>query len=331
MAVAYFVGAYTPDMGGTAEGIAALGRLADGSLEPLGVAASAASPAYLAARDGLVFAASEGAGTVEAYRRGDGFSLDHAGSAPAGGSFPCHLGVYGDTVVASCYGDGALGVLSTDTVLSADPVALTDTVAARPGTGPHPAQDGPHAHATFALDATTVVSADLGADLLHLHSLAGGVLTRTASVALPAGTGPRDFLALPGGRILLLGELSLTVLELVWRDGRLDIVDEVALHGALPGDHAAALTVSADGRFAYAGLRGSDLISVLSVEGGLRAVASVASGGAWPRHHVVDGDVMHVAHERSSTVASFRLGDDGVPALIAPAIAVASPIFLLPV
>jgi 6-phosphogluconolactonase len=246
-------------------------------------------------------------------------------SAPAGGSYPCHLAGYGDTLVAACYGDGALGVLS------ARPLALVDTVRAEPATGPHDAQDGPHAHATFALDATTVVSADLGADLLHVHSLTAGVLTRTGSFAVPAGTGPRDFLRLADGRILLLGELGLTVLELAWRGGELAIVDEVALHGAQPGDHAAALTASVDGRFAYAGLRGSNRISVLGVEHGLSALTSVASGGDGPRHHVVDGDVMHVAHERSHSVASFRISENGIPEQIAPPIRVSSPIFLLEV
>ena len=323
MAVAYLVGAYTADMGGAADGIAALGRLADGSLEPLGTAVVADSPGYLAAHGGLVYAAAEGTGRVESFRPGPGIRLERVASADAGGSYPCHIAGYGDTVVAACYGDGALGVLS------ADPLHLAAAVPAEPGSGPHEAQDGPHAHATFALDDATVVSADLGADLLHLHSLADGVLTRTGSFALPPGTGPRDFLRLSDGRILVLGELSLTVLELSWHGGELEIVDEVALPGAQPGDHAAALTASADGRFAYAGLRGSNLISVLGVEHGLSALTSVASGGDWPRHHVVDGDVMHVAHERSHSVASFRIPENGIPEQIAPPIRVFSPIFLL--
>ena len=319
----YFVGAYTADMGGTATGIAALGRLPDGSLELLGDAVRTESPSYLARHGDLVYAAAEAAGRVDVFRRAAGHTLEPVASAPAGGTAPCHVARYGDTVVVACYVDGALGVLS------AEPFGLAQTIAGE-GSGPHPAQDGPHAHATFALDGSTVVSADLGADRLHLHSLVGGVLTRTGSVELPPGTGPRDFVRLRDGRILVLGELSLTVLALEWAGGTLAVVDEVALHGAAPGDHAAALTTSADGRFAYAGLRGSNRISVLDVEGALRAVASVASEGDWPRHHVVDGDVMHVAHERSNSVASFRISDNGIPSLIRPPIRVSSPIFLLP-
>lgn len=325
MAVAFYVGAYTADMGGTATGIAALGRLADGSLENLGLATVADSPSYLAAAGDLVYAAAEATGRIEVFRRDGELPLVPVAGAPSGGVAPCHVARYGDTVVAACYVDGTLGVLS------AEPLALTQRVEAF-GAGPHPAQDGPHAHATFALDDTTILSADLGSDRVHVHELANGHLTRTASLDLPPGTGPRDFLRLPSGLLLVLGELSLEVLVLRWNDGELSIVGGAALAGAEPGDHASALSLGPGGRFAYAGLRGSNRISILAVDGEtVTAAGSVDAGGDWPRHHVVDGDVMHVAHERSGTVASFRLGTDGVPALIAPAVAVASPIFLLAV
>jgi 6-phosphogluconolactonase len=323
--VDYYVGAYTADMGGTATGIAALGRLADGSLENLGLAVVAASPSYLAASGDLVYAAAEATGRVEVFRRAGELALEPVAGADSGGLAPCHVARYGDTVVAACYVDGTLGVLS------AEPLALTQRVEAH-GAGPHPAQDGPHAHATFALDDATILSADLGSDRVHVHTLTNGHLTRTGSLDLPPGTGPRDFLRLPSGLLLVLGELSLDVLVLRWHDGELSIVAGASLAGAEPGDHASALSLGPGARFAYAGLRGSNRISILAVDGEtITAVGFVDAGGDWPRHHVVDGDIMHVAHERSSTVASFRLGGDGVPALIAPAIAVASPIFLLAV
>ena len=326
----FYVGSYTADMGGTAVGISALGSTADGSLEYLGTAARAASPAYLAAHDDLVYATSEAAGTVEAYRRGDGFSLELVATAEAGGTSPCHVARYGETLVASCYVDGRLGVLA------ATPLALTQVLEgqnraeaeAEPAAhAPHPAQDGPHAHATFALDATTILSADLGTDQIHVHTLADGVLVRTRSVALPAGTGPRDFLRHPSGRVLVLGELGLTITAL---NDRLDVVDSVRLAGAEHGDHAAALSTSADGRFVYAGLRGSNRISIVDITGAAMTPAGfVDAEGDWPRHHLVDGDLMHVAHERSSSVASFRISADGIPRLISAPIRVPSPIFLL--
>jgi len=316
----FYVGAYTADMGGTATGIAALGSLPDGSLEYLGLAAASASPAYLAAHDDLVYAAAEAAGRIEVYRRGEGFALELVASAAAGGAAPCHVARYGDTLVAACYVDGRLGVLD------AKPLALAQVLEGA-GSGPHPAQDGAHAHATFALDESTILSADLGTDEIHVHELAHGLLSRTRSVRLPAGTGPRDFLRHPSGLVLVLGELGLTITAL---DDDLNIVAAVDLAGGEPGDHAAALSTSADGRFVYAGLRGSNRISIVEVSGGtLNAVGFVDAEGDWPRHHVVDGELMHVAHERSSSVASFRISENGIPELICPPIRVPSPIFLM--
>ena len=318
----FYVGAYTADMGGTAVGIAALGSLPDGSLEYLGLAATADSPAYLAAHGDLVYAAAEAAGRIEVYRRGDGFALERVAAADAGGTAPCHVARYGDTVVAACYVDGNLGVLD------AEPLALAQVLQSD-GSGPHPAQDGSHAHATFALDASTILSADLGSDDIHVHAVDAGRLTRTGSVRLPAATGPRDFLRHPSGLVFVLGELGLTITAL---NDRLAIVATVALAGGEPGDHAAALSTSADGRFVYAGLRGSNRISIVAVEGAtLRPVGFVDAEGDWPRHHLVDGDLMHVAHERSNSVASFRIPQNGIPELISAPIRVPSPIFLLKV
>jgi 6-phosphogluconolactonase len=77
--------------------------------------------------------------------------------------------------------------------------------------------------------------------------------------------------------------------------------------------------LSADGRFAYVGVRGSNRISVLEVtpsaEGSLLSpVGDFSSGGDWPRHHLVHGEWLHVAHERSHDITTFRLDpQSGLP------------------
>lgn len=319
----WFVGAYSADMDGEATGIATLASRPDGSLENLGLAASAESPAFLATDGETLYAAAEGRDSVLAFDR-DGLSLTLRGEAPAGGASPCHLGLYDSRVVTSCYADGVVGVLA------ADPFALVQALEGE-GAGPHEAQDGPHAHSTFRLEDDIVLSADLGADRIHVHRFRDGRLHRESSLELPAGTGPRDIRRHSSGRLLVLGELSLEVLVIEWDGTELGIVSATALPGAKAGDHAAEVSLSTDERFAYVGLRGSNLISVLSVEpdASLAPLGSVSCGGDWPRHHVVDGDVLHVANQRSSTVASFRIGSDGMPELIAEPTAVASPTLLL--
>ena len=314
----WWVGAYGPDLGGTAPGITRLRRRDDGTLEvDDSIVVELASPSFLAADHSTLYATLEGSAEVAVVDRK---TLSVTRRVSSGGAYPCHLGLYGDTVIVANYGDGSLAVLDGD-ILSAT------------GSGPHPAQDGPHAHSSLELEPGIIVSADLGADRIHVHTLVDGVLTRTASVELPPGTGPRDLLLHPSGMLLVLGEHSSAIIVLDWRGGELLFVDSFGLPGAEPGDQAAGLVVSHDGVI-YALLRGSNRVSVLgSSEDGraLERLGSVSSEGEWPRHLALDGRILHVANQLSSTVASFELGDDGLPVLIGSPTAVASPTYLLQV
>ena len=310
----WLVGGYTADMQGSAAGILALRARANGSLEVDRLVTEATSPSYLAVSGQTLLAVSEATAELSAFSR----SFEHLGTASAGGDAPCHIGVYGSTVIVSNYVSGTLGVLS------ADPLTLTQSLGGSGG-GPHAVQDGPHAHSTVELADGRILSADLGADRLHVHSLADGRISRVSSVEVPAGTGPRDILQLPNGLILVLAELSLEVLVL---SPSLDLVATVPIPGATVGDHAAGLSVRGDR--VYTALRGSNRLGILAfVDGSLLGVDFVSSEGDWPRHHVIDGDVLHAANQLSSTVASFSLAGDGIPRLIAPPTAVPSPTFLL--
>jgi len=327
----FFVGSYTPDMEGESTGIAVLASAEDGSLVNRGVVAEIASPSFLASGGDLLFAAIEGEARVASFRRGrhgDGTSLEPVGSAPSGGDFPCHILALDGVTIVSNYGSGTLGVLRTDTDGSLELVQVVDGS----GSGPHEAQDGPHAHSTFALDATTILSADLGADRVHVHTLAGGRLERTATLVLPAGTGPRDFRRHPSGRILLLGELSGQVFALDYDGGELFFDEATAVPGVQLGDHAAEISLSDDGSLGFVGLRGSNRVSTLAISPDalrLEAVGSQPTGGDWPRHHVVDGKFLHVANQRSSTVTSFEIRENGELSSIGEPVVVASPTHLL--
>ena len=318
----WFIGGYGPDMNGSAPGIVRMHSREDGSLAlDDGFSLPFVSPSFLAATRHTLFAALEGEGDVVAIDRS---TYAITGRAPSGGTWPCHIGVYGETVVVSNYFDGSLGVLARE------PLAL-GTVIGAAGSGPHPAQDGPHAHSSIEIVPGVVVSADLGADRLLVHRLADGRLDRTAAFELPAGTGPRDLVLHPSGLLYVLGEHSRTVLVIDWRDDALVFVDSIGIPGAEPTDQGAGLVLS-DAGFVYTLLRGSDRVAVLqSSEDGrqLSRVGSVSSEGQWPRHLALDGRLLHVANQTSGTVASFALGDDGIPALIAPPTAVASPTYLL--
>lgn len=331
----WLIGSYGPELEGTGRGIYGGSTLESGAFGAIELLAEAQSPSFLIQRSDRLYAAIEGGGAVESYAI-DGGRLLRDGSAASGGVWPCHIafagsaGRPGDVIVAANFSSGSFGVVPLDAVGRV--TGLAQTVYDE-GSGPRPLQDGPHAHATFLLDDSTLLGLDLGADRLEVFSVDSddGQLMRTSSIAVPPGTGPRDIARHPSGLLYVLGQLSHELLVFRQQGSTLESVSSTALPGAVEGDHSAAISFGPGG-FVYVGLRGSDRIAVLTsgADGSaMDAVGWVSSEGAWPRHHAIDGDVLQVANQGSDAVASFRLGGDGIPRLIADPVAVPSPAFLL--
>ncbi len=309
-----WVGGYTNDMNGTAQGISLLVVAPDGSLENRGVAAAADSPTFLKRAGDLVYSVAEGSAGVAVYRM-SGEQLFFHGMQDAAGDLPCSLAVLNNrsALVVACYGSGAIDVhpLAPD-----GSIARTGQTLLGAGSGPWAAQDGPHAHDVLQVDDSTVLTTDLGSDDVYVHSYQGELLTRTGAVKLPTGSGPRDLFLHPSGAVWVLAELSNEIFVLSRGVDGFAISYQVGLPGAEHGDHAAALALSTDGRFAYSGLRGSDNVSVLAVSddgSALMPVGFVGCGGSWPRHLVVDGPWLRVANQLSNSVVTFAIGDDGMP------------------
>ena len=256
------LGAYGADMDGTASGIGFARSAHDTPFALLGDGPACPSPSWLAVRGNRMVATLEGTGELAWFRR-DGEEWAPDGLTATGGRWPCHAEFLDDdTVAVACYGDGAVVVARHGSPL---PVQRLEGA----GSGPLAAQEGPHAHHVHVLPDGRVLTLDLGADRLHVHARAeDGTLVRIDSLALPAGTGPRDLHALPSGELALLGEWSCEVLVLDPAGQEFEITQILALPDATPGrDQAAALGVSADGRFLYAGVRGGDRIAVVPREG----------------------------------------------------------------
>jgi 6-phosphogluconolactonase len=316
-------------MNGSANGIGVLGVAADGSLENHGLAVAADSPSFLASSGDTVYAVGEGARTVSAYRVA-GNELHLLGLQDTAGEVPCALAVLGDraALAVACYGDGTVDVhpIAPDGSLGKTGQSLRGE-----GKVSRINQDGPHAHAALQIDEGTVLTTDLGTDDVYIHSLHGELLTRTGSLRFPKGTGPRDLLLHPSGTIWMLSELSHEIFILGHDGDGLAIAGSVSLPGAEAGDHASALALSSDGRFVYAGLRGSDKVAVLAVSDDgavLTPVGSVWSGGGWPRHLIIDGEYLRVANQLTNSVVTFTLGSDGLPVQHS-SLVVNSPTYLL--
>jgi 6-phosphogluconolactonase len=322
-----WVGGYTEDSSGMGEGIVLLAVAADGSLVDRGLAIVADSPSYLVRGGDHLYAVGEAAPNVSAFSiHGD--ALHFTGTQDAAGPAPCALAVLGDNAVlaAACYGDGTIDL---HPLSPHGAILKTGQTLRGEGKGTRINQDGPHAHAVLQVDSSTVLTTDLGSDVIYIHSFDGELLTRTGRTVLPAGSGPRDLLRHPSGVVWVLTELSHEIYVLDGTD--FSIVSSVGLPGALPTDNSAAIALSEDGRFAYAGSRGSDTLAVFGVSPDgreLTPITSIGSGGGWPRHLVVDGRNLRVANQLTNAVVTFTIGDDGIP-VQSSSLFVPSPTYLL--
>jgi 6-phosphogluconolactonase len=119
----FWIGGYAADMGGDASGIGVLEG--DDGREPTtlayrGIAAAVESPSWLAKHPSLdvVYAALEGAGTVQAFVRNGEATLAPLGAPAPAGEDVCNVAVApcGAYLVASCYSDGRVVRIGLDSV-----------------------------------------------------------------------------------------------------------------------------------------------------------------------------------------------------------------------
>ncbi|QWP78163.1 lactonase family protein [Lysobacter sp. K5869] len=179
-------------------------------------------------------------------------------------------------------------------------------------------QLGPHVHAaTPSPDGRYVFAADLGADRVYAYRYDPARSAErplqaapTPWLQLPAGSGPRHLLFSADGRHAYLSlEMSGEIVALDHADGRLSVAQTLALDpGRREGNAAAALHLSADGRFLYVSNRGEDNhLAVFAVDAGdgrLRALQRRASEGRGPREFALapDGRFVVVANQHSGNL-----------------------------
>lgn len=218
--------------------------------------------------------------------------------------------------------DGAVLLLEFRAALAAAEAGRTrDDVSA----GEAPDQDSvstrpSRAHSAVFLPDGRIATADLGFDIVRIWRVGSAGLVADHDVVLPHGCGPRHMTVHPSGHVHVMTEYSCEVFTLgPTREGRWALVGGTpASPQGLPSfDFGAEITRSRDGGFLYAGLRGSNTIATLRVRGAgesVEPVALVDAGVDWPRHHIVERDILVVAGQRSNEVASLTLDErTGVP------------------
>lgn len=363
----FWLGGYSPDMDGAADGIGVLSG--DTGREPTtlayrGTAVQALSPSWLAQHPTLdiVYAALEGEGTVQAFARSGESTLTPLGEPVVAGEAVCHIAVApdGGSLIASCYGDGrvvrvrldASGVPVQDGAHKAAAIRAAlfgepDQAASAPvGTGaaasdPYALETEPrisHAHAAQFLPDGRIATTDLGFDLVRIWRPTVEGLTLDHEVVLPRGTGPRHMVMHPSGHLHVVTELSAEVFTLApGYDGTWSVVSStvtapIARAGA---DYPSELTRSRDGETLYTALRGINTIAALRVKGSGETVEPFAmtdSGVDWPRHILVHEGLLLTAGQRSDDITVIDLdGRTGAPGAIRHQAPAPAPTHFLPI
>ncbi|PJJ65057.1 lactonase family protein [Compostimonas suwonensis] len=317
-------GSYTSEMGGEGSGLGTLRLDERGAVQDVAGVTPAASPSFLAFHPSLpvVYAVSESDGALLAFR------ADPAGPVPLGepraaGAAACHVAVSGagEAAIVCCWGDGTVNVYELD-----DEGALaSDSRRAAASSDPHAALAGEprqsRAHEAVFLPSGLVATTDLGHDVVRFWRLGAQSLELDHEVVLPFGCGPRHMAISAEGILYVVTEFSIEVVVLAPDDAtaRYTIAgSSPVLPRPIDPDQSGA-EISLAGGLLYVTVRGANRVAVLSVSGDGRVVApldDVDCAGDWPRHHLVHGDVLYVANQRSGDVATFELDERGIPGFV---------------
>jgi len=176
-----------------------------------------------------------------------------------------------------------------------------------------------HVHSTVSSpDGRYVFSNDLGADKVFIYQFDPKATpelpltaAKTASVAMPAGSGPRHLLfSADGKHAWLTMEMSAQVAVFDYNDGVLTQTQLVDLAAGQPTSDkaAAALHASADGKFLYVSNRGTaNQLVVFAIDpatGQLKELQKRSVEGDHPREFSLDpsGKFLLIANQKSNEI-----------------------------
>lgn len=183
-------------------------------------------------------------------------------------------------------------------------------------------QERSHAHSIrITPDGKEAVAADLGTDTLVCYAFdsASGRLSRTHSVDLPSGSGPRHLLFdSKRERLYVSNELNSTVSMFAYRGGldSLEYFDSVVtVPDGQKENHCSEIMLAPNGDI-YVANRGHDSVSTLSVSDDLRhfhLTRTTPTQGRTPRHMAIapGGRFLVVANQDSDRLEVFAIDVSG--------------------
>jgi len=311
-----FAGTYT---GGKSRGIYSCSFRDD---SPVRLEAELDNPSYLLflEQERRLYAVSESdAGKVTAYRMEreqlvcDGRLLTDSGGLVHIAADPEHSCVF-----TASYADARVQMIRLSAAGIPERVLYS---VQHTGSGADPErQNTAHAHSVWLTpDSKELCVCDLGTDRVAVYRIDHdtGMLRQRddRTIFLPAGSGPRHMAFDPTGTYAyVLTELTSEIYAYSWSPERsFTFIQKTALMSRPdPANSAAAIRISADGRFVYATCRGADTIVAFArcEDGSLTNIQTVPSGGGHPRDCILAyGDAMLVCANRDSDNVVFFARD----------------------
>jgi 6-phosphogluconolactonase (cycloisomerase 2 family) len=313
-----------------------------GELTPHETFTSDANPSWLAFDPSRTHLYS--ANETDAYPGGSGsvtaWSIDRASGRLAAintvsseGAGPAHLSVHpsGRYVLVANYAGGTVAVLpvrangslgaATDVKHDAGKVGPIHAASAPPGSFAISGHEKPHAHMVQSdPSGRFVLAADLGLDqiLIWKFDIEKGTLTPNApaSVAVPAGDGPRHFTFHKNGRWMFsLQEEASTLITFDYDATRGSLTAKQTISSLPKGFRGTNFTsevmISEDGRFLYAANRLHDSIAWFAIggDGTLTFAGEEWCRGDYPRYFNIDpsGNFLYTCNQRADAIAAFRV------------------------
>lgn len=324
--VSFFVGTYTE---GESQGIYKYELYADGSLKKVGLMADADNPSFLAFSPGgdYLLAVNEvndenRMGYISSFKI-EKDTLSFVDQKPSGGAHPCHVAANGEGfVVVANYTGGNMGLLKIE---AGGQLSDLLDVQQHQGKGPHPRQEGPHAHSGWFTRDGRVISADLGTNQLWISEIDPKTnrFQPVDTLSMEPGAGPRHLAMHPREPwMYVINELSSSV-SLIREHSETGDLEMVQTTSTLPegfsGENTCAdIHISPDGKFLYASNRGHDSIAIFSIDpetGTVSAIGHESTRGETPRNFSLspDGKFLLVANQNTDTIVSFkRDGETGL-------------------
>ena len=310
----------------------------DGRLTEPQLVAEVSNPAFLAKHPTLprLYAISEGGqrgGNVHSYAIDPAtFALTKLNEQTVPAQGACHLCVVplpgapntpqNYAVMVAFYGEGAIASVP----LTADgQLAPFATIHKHVGSGPHPRQRQPHAHAVYPTWKPWVVSVpDLGADRLFFYGThPDGKLTPYGEFRLPPGSGPRHLAFTTRAQTaFILNELNSTITVAACTGSNVSPTAMRMMHtiSTLPegtsaeGNSTAAIFLHPNERFLYASNRGNDTIAVFHFDPRERRITLIETVpcGRHPRSFDIspDGKWLIVSAMNDDRITTFRIDPD---------------------